>query len=81
MGRPRHGVVQRDLTQLIANSHEVLGQGSYGSVKAVTVKGCDPLCIKVMQSQRDLKAMLREVKFLKALEGVDGLPRVLGFSE
>ena len=51
MGRPHHGVIQRDLAPLIAQSHEVLGQGAFGKVHGVSVKGSHPLCIKVMGDQ------------------------------
>ena len=35
-----NGVAERRLSQLIATSERTLGQGSFGSVVAVTVEGC-----------------------------------------
>ena len=74
----RYGVAERHLSQLIHMNQNVLGEGCFGKVVAVTVEGCYPLCIKVYAD--GIGNMMEEVKNLKALEGVAGLPRVFGFS-
>ena len=75
-----HGVAKRLLDTLIEESPNVLGEGQFGKVVAVTI-GCTPLCIKIRTNSRYIgSAMLKEIQYLKELEGVAGLPRVLGYS-
>ena len=47
---------------------------------AVTVDGCHPLCIKRIKGKGLCKKMLTEIEYMKDLEGVPGLSRVLGYS-
>ena len=75
-----HGVPIRDLKTVIENSREVLGRGGYGSVAAVDVTGCPPLCVKTIFKENRKFETMREAKFMVALENVPGLPRVLGIS-
>ena len=39
----RYGVAERHLSQLIHMNQNVLGEGCFGKVVAVTVEGCYPL--------------------------------------
>ena len=74
------GVPIRDLKAVIENSGEVLGRGGYGSVTAVDLTGCPPLCVKTIFKESRKFETMREAKFMVALENVPGLPRVLGIS-
>ena len=74
------GVPIRDLKTVIENSRVVLGWGGYGSVTAVNVTGCPPLCVKTMFKESRKFETMREAKFMVSLENVPGLPRVLGIS-
>ena len=48
------GVALRDLTGVIENSHEVLGEGAYGCVAAVDIDGCQPLCVKTIFDEDEI---------------------------
>ena len=75
------GVALRDLTGVINNSHEVLGQGGFGRVAAVDIAGCQPLCVKTILDEDLMEDTLQEAQHMFALRDVSGIPRILGISE
>ena len=78
-----NGLPIRDLSNIIENIDDVLGEGGFGRVAAVDPPACEPLCVKTIKSfHGDLvDETLREAQHMLALKDVDGLPRVLGVSK